>query len=153
MKILIAYATNSGSTFLVAQHVQTTAQGQGHEVVVQEINSTQPASFAEYNVVLLGSPSWDADGLEGQPHPDFVHFMAANPAIDFSQTKIAIFGLGDKTYHFFCGAVDHMEKYVTDHGGKLLTESLRIDRFFNDQGGALQQASDWVGKVLGAAQG
>ncbi len=152
MKILITYATNSGSTFLVAQHLQTAAQTQGHEVVVQEISSTQPSSFSEYQLVLLGSPSWDADGLEGQPHPDFADFMNRNASLDLAPTKIAVFGLGDKTYHIFCGAVEHLEKFISDHGGKIVTPSLRIDRFFNDQATAFQQADAWMAVLLTSAQ-
>lgn len=153
MKVLILYATNSGSTFLAAQQLQAAAQNGGHEVVVQEISSTQPTDFSQYQLVVMGSPSWDDNGLEGQPLPDFTEFMQNNPSIDFSQVKVAIFGLGDKSYQFFCGAVDHLTKYVTDHGGQPVVEPLRIDRYFNDQAGWNQQATDWMNSVLTAASG
>lgn len=152
MKILIVYATNSGSTFLAAQHLQSTAQGLGHEVMLQEIKSTDPSVFNQHDIVLWGSPSWDDNGAEGQPHQDFLDFMKEQQEIDLSAVKIAVFGLGDKSYHYFCGAVDHLEKFITDHQGKILTPSVRIDRFFNDQQACMQQLADWLNNVITAVQ-
>ena len=70
MKILIVYATNSGGTQLAAQIVQETLVKHSLTAELKEVRDTSADEFEGYDLVILSSPSWDYEGLEGQPHPE-----------------------------------------------------------------------------------
>jgi len=45
----------------------------------------------------------------------------------FKGKRFAVFGCGDSTYDYFCGAVDAIEELIKAKGGTLVMESLKID--------------------------
>ena len=147
MKILIVFATNSGGTQLAADLLKETLVKNSHEVTVKEVRETNIDEFAGVDLVILASPSWDYEGLEGQPHPDYREFIDKAKDKKFVGKKFAVVGLGDSSYTYFCGAVDHIEKFVKDLNGTLTAESLKIDGFYLDQAGNSQKLSDWAQKL------
>lgn len=143
-KCLLLYATNSGSTFLVAQEMIQQLEAAGHTVTLKEIDAADPQEFSTYDAIVMGSPSWDNGDLEGQPHADFAAFMEKSSQLQLNNQKVAVFGTGDRSYQYFCGAVDHLEKFVQEHQGQLLQPSLRIDQFYQRQAESQQQIADWI---------
>lgn len=115
----------------------------GHTVTVKEARSATPEDFTAPQVVLLGSPSWDFDGNEGFPHEDIIALTDKMKTTDVAK-PFAIFGLGDSSYKFFCGAVDHLEKFVNERKGTLLTPSLRIDKYYSDMDGNNTKIMAWL---------
>lgn len=145
MNILIIYATNSGSTFEVANHLSQKLSEKSHTVEVKNITEANHDDLGNYEVVLLGSPSWEYEGNEGYPQADFVSFMNNHPQEKvFPQTKFAIFGLGDKNYELFCGAVDHLEQYVQKLQGQIISEPLKIDAYYNDMVAGQSAVESWL---------
>lgn len=142
MNILIAYATNSGSTFLVAQHIQE-ALADAHQVNILQISEITPGHIDQHDLVMFGSPSWDTGKKEGQPHADFFTFMETHSAVDLASKKCAVFGLGDKNYYYFCGAVDHLERFIQQKNGQLIHESLRVNQFYFQPESAQQSIKAW----------
>ena len=143
MKILILYATYSGSTDLASAVIEETLKT-GHEVKRLLVSQTDPQLLNEYQLIVLCSPSWDFDGNEGMPHEDFLTFFEKVSQNMYENKKFAVLGLGDSSYAKFCGAVDHLEKFVNDKKGVILTPSLKIDGFFYDQTGNTQKIKNWV---------
>jgi len=141
MKILIVYATNSGGTQLAAQIVQETLVKHSLTAELKEVRDTSADEFAGYDLVILSSPSWDDEGAEGQPHPDWRPFM--------EKAK----GLGDSSYTYFCGAVKILEDFIKSLKGELLTESLKIDGFYLDQQKSSLQLTDWTDNLASRLQG
>jgi flavodoxin I len=130
MKVLAVYATNSGGT---AQAVDVTARilrEAGCEVEVKGPSGVSPDTFAEYDCILLASPSWDYADKEGQPHEDFMPLLNSMNGKTFENRPFAILGLGDSSYTHFCGAADVFEQLIGSVKGKLIIPSLRIDRFY-----------------------
>jgi len=150
MNVLIAYATNSGSTFEVANKISEMVTGAGHQVTVKNFQEIPSADeFGNYDVVLLGSPSWDYQGNEGFPHDDFMAFKDNNASADLGGKNFVVFGLGDSQgYQHFCGAVAHIEDYVKEHNGNLKAESLRIDGYYNDMEAGNAAVEGWVNGTL-----
>jgi flavodoxin len=56
----------------------------------------------------------------------------------------AIFGLGDSSYKFYNGAVDHLEEFVKNIGGTLPVPSLKIDKYYSDMDGNNAKITAWV---------
>lgn len=146
MNILMVWATNSGTTQTVAQMINDGLAAAGHTVTSKEARATTPEDFTGAQVILLGSPSWDFEGHEGYPHEDFLPLMDKMKTTEVAK-PFAIFGLGDSSYKFYNGAVDHLEEFVKTLKGTLLIPSLKIDRFYNDQNGNTEKVNAWVGEL------
>lgn len=144
MKVLLVFATNSGGTQLASDLVKDTLSKNNHAVVIKEIRETNADEFSGFDLVVLASPSWDYEGLEGQPHPDYRQFIDSSKGKNLNGRKFAVLGLGDSSYTYFCGAVDHLEKFVKELGGSLAVESLKIDGFYLDQSGNTEKIQKWA---------
>ena len=150
MNVLIVYATNSGTTMTAAQTVNDKLVAKGHTVTLKEVRDTTVEDFNAPQAILLGSPSWDFEGKEGMPHEDWIPLMEKLKTTTQENKPFAVFGLGDSSYKHFCGAVDHMEELVTAMKGKLVTASLRIDKFYSDQTGNMDKINAWADSVIQA---
>jgi flavodoxin I len=145
MKILLLYATNSGGTEMaaqmIAQHLST------HNVEMKRVLEEPAEDLNNYDAIILGSPSWDYGGKEGQPHDDFWEFKKKMEGKSEDGKKFAIFGLGDSSYKIFTGAVDELEKWVSEWKGTLVVPSLRMDKFYYQQAENTQLIEDWCKKL------
>lgn len=152
MKILLLYATNSGSTFLISQQIAQIYSEANHQVELVDIRFATPKNFQDHDLIIMGSPSWDNQELEGQPHQAFFDFFQQHQTLRFDDQRVCVFGLGDKSYIYFCGAVDVLKKWVEDRGGQIFHEPLRINRFyFHDPEVSFKQAEEWAQSVLSLA--
>lgn len=151
MNTLIIYATNSGATEIVSQIVEEVLTGKGMTVTRKDVTQVKPEDLDAFELILLGSPSWDFDGKEGWPHEHFVPFMDALKQKVFEGKKFAVFGLGDSSYNVFCGAVDHLENLILTVKGTRICQSLRIDGFYFNQDENSQKARQWAESVVTSA--
>lgn len=144
MKILVAYATNSSGTLMASQIIVSTLSDKGHEVTHKDIRNVKIETLDQYDLILFGSPSWNYNKMEGQPHEYFSRFMEQADGKSVSGKKFAVFGLGDTAYIQFCGAVDHIQEFVKKIGGELIAEPLRVDGYFFDQKNNEEKIKTWA---------
>ena len=130
MQILLVYATNSGGTAQTAQIIADILTSKGHVVTVKDAKNAEPADITAAPFVLLGSPSWDYNGMEGQPLPEMAEFIDRCKDIQLEGKPFAVFGLGDSSYTYFCGAVTYLEAFVKRAKGRLVLPSLKVDGFY-----------------------
>lgn len=148
MNILVAYATNSGSTHLVADYITQKLQEHSHQVSLQNVIETSGEDLTKYDIVFLGSNSWDFDKKEGQPHHAFMQFFEQIPNINLDGHRYVLFGCGDKSYQYFCGALTVIEEFVKNHGGQIIAEPLKINQYyFNDPDHIHAQIDQWLSEV------
>lgn len=147
MNIGIFYATYSGGTQAACEFLSQTLTSAGHQVTVKMINEVKFEDLLPYDLRILSSPSWDFEGKEGQAHQDFIAFMNNNAGKKLDGKNFAVFGLGDSSYAHFCGAVDIIDNFVKSLGGKLVTESLKIDGYLFDMEKNNGLISDWAKKI------
>lgn len=152
MNILLTYATYSSGTKLASECIVRALEEVGNKVDMKEIGTINPENFNQYDLILMGSPSWYNREKEGMPHEDFIKFSERSQGKDFTGKKFAIFGLGDKSYAHFCGAVDFLEEFVNNIKGTLAGQSLRVDSFFNDEPGKEKILGDWAKSLAAAAK-
>ena len=148
MNILLIYATNSGTTQTVADMINNLLAQSGQTVTMKYVSDVTPDMFGQYDLVILGSPSWDYEGKEGQPHDHYLPLFEASKGKTFEGKKFAVFGLGDQSYAIFCGAVDHLENYVKSMHGTLVTPSLRIDNYYSTTDTSNAAIEEWVKKLI-----
>jgi len=147
MKIGVFYATYSGGTQVATDFLAKSLKDSGHEVVVKIISEVSFEDILNYDLRIFASPSWDDEGLEGQPHQDFITFIKNSEGKNFAGKNCAIMGLGDSTYTHFCGAVDILESFINKTGGKLIIPSLRIDGYLFDTEKNNSLILEWVNKI------
>lgn len=150
MKVLLIYATNSGGTQMASQTVSDTLTKLGHTVAMKDVRDANPEELDSFEMILFASPSWDYEGKEGQPHEDYLPFIEKFKDNQLKDKQFAILGLGDSSYSHFCGAVDVLTEFVQKLGGKMKTESLKIDGFYFDQEKNTKLIQEWANKLGGS---
>lgn len=144
MNILLIFATNSGGTQIASGIVSEILKDHNHQITVKNVREADPSELANFDLVIFGSPTWDYNGQEGQVHVDYRPFMEKAKGLTLPNKKFAVYGLGDSTYTYFCGAVGHLENFIKNLGGQLITDSLKIDGFYFDQDKNSKIVSDWA---------
>ncbi len=145
MKILVVYATYSGSTRIVGTLIES-ALKQDHEVTSCSVFDVDPTRFNDFDFIVLGSNSWFENKEEGQMNSGF-HALKEKLKLDsFKGKKFAIYALGDSNlYHnTFCKAADHLEKLVREFGGDAVVPPLKVDRFYFDEEGNETKIIEWA---------
>lgn len=131
MKVLVVYATLSGSTMAAADLITATIKSAGHEVTTLTADSISADTVSPYEALIIGSPSWEDEGKDGQPLPEVRKFVESLSSASLTGKKIAVFGLGDTSYPHFCGAVDIIEEKLHAIGITPAIPSLKIDRYYS----------------------
>jgi len=125
-KTLIVFGSTTGNTETVADEVAKILEKDGHKVEIRNAAGLEPENMADgFDAVLLGSSTWGDDEIELQD--DFIQVYDDLEKTGLSGRKVAVFGCGDSSYTYFCGAVDAIEEKVEKMGVNLITDSLRID--------------------------
>lgn len=145
MKILIVFATYSGSTRIVGTIIESVLK-KDHEVVSSSVFDFDPEKFSDFDFIILGSNSWFEQKEEGQMNSGF-HTLKEKLKPDcFKDKKFAIYALGDSNlYHnTFCRSADHLEKLVREFGGEAVVPPLKVDRFYFDEEGNEPKIIEWA---------
>ncbi len=150
MKCLLIYGTLSGSTMTAAELIGSTLRNAGHEVDVTPVENASKETISGYGAVIIGSPSWEDQGKDGQPLPEITALLSSLKKEDLANKKIFIFGLGDVSYPHFCGAVDVIEAKLKELDIVPAIASLRIDRYYSipDNEEKVKAWADSLSKLL-----
>lgn len=146
MKILVAYATLSGNTQMVAEHMHEFLKSQGHDTTLLNQDDLDPQHMNDYELVLLGSSTWG----DGEPNPTSEVFMQKlkDHTEPFGEVKFAVFGLGDSSYAHFCGIADRFSELLKEKQKNTVVENLKIDGYPEDA--ALTSANEWAKRAVDA---
>lgn len=143
LKILLSYATNSGGTFVAGEFIKDILS-KDFSVTMENASETVLRDAGNYDVIILGSPTWDYEGKEGMPHEMMVELLNKWKNKSFTGKHFAVYGCGDKMFVEFCAAVDYMEKFVETAGGRLISPSLRINNFFFELENNTELVKKWA---------
>lgn len=126
-KILVAYGSLTGNTQMVAERIADHCKTQGHVVTLQNIGELVPTDLIMYEVLILGSSTWD-DGQLQMDTQTLVDLWNHSP-VELAHTHYAVFGCGDSSYSTFCVAVNTLSDLLNKAGSKQLVAGLKIDGF------------------------
>ncbi len=142
--VLIVYGSTTGSTEYAAGVIERVLAGQGLAVKTVDVSQVNPEGLcAGFDLVLFGCSTWGMDTLELQE--DFASLLEAFDSIGAAGKKTAVFGCGDSSYTWFCGAVDAIEKRLKELGAEVV-DTLRID---GDPQAQDKDIEAWAGRVAG----
>lgn len=135
---------------MAAEHLAEQLRQAGNTLQLAQAKEVTSEMLKEADAVILASPSWDYHGQQGMPHEDYQDFAQNISGVDLGEKPMAVMGLGDSTYQFFCGAVAHLEKQVAELNGKLVVPSLKIDQYYMNEAAATQAIADWAAQLASA---
>lgn len=125
-KALIIFGSTTGNTEAVAESIAETLASKGLEVDLKNVSDADVDELRDNtDLVILGASTWGHDEIEFQE--DFEPFYDQMNGVKMPGGRVALFGCGDSSYEYFCGAVDLLEERVEDMGAEQIVEALRID--------------------------
>ncbi len=129
MNILIIYGSTLGKTARIAGLIGAELRNLGDDVTLRNVTKTNVEDFNEYDLIILGSSTWD----DGMLQFDFRPFAETLKNTDLSKYKFAIFCLGSEKYPhpFYAGKT--LEEIILRSGGKLITDIFNIDLDHDDE--------------------
>lgn len=140
--VTIAYATESGNAELVAEELVRALAPHAHATVVELSNCT-PADLQTDTPMLVITSSYDEGELPTGIRQ--LHAQLLADATDLSSLRYALFGLGDRSYEFYCKGADILDDTFQTLGGQRIGEIGR-----HNAGGhtlAVEEATAWVATV------
>ncbi len=145
-KVLISFATMSGNTQKVADHIakELTKNMPEIETKIIDMMELTEEQFIEYDLVILGSSTW----TDGDYNPISLEFFSQlqGTNTDFSKFRFAIFGLGESYYPEYCTVVEKMAQVLKSKNGRIVGELLKLDGYVDDN--MLSKASEWSINVI-----
>jgi flavodoxin short chain len=142
----MVYGSTTGNTETVADNIAAILKGEGHGVTEQDAGKTDPAGLcAGRDCVLFGCSTWGDDSIVLQD--DFAVLFEAFDDIGAAGAKTAVFGCGDTSYTYFCGAVDSIYDRLEELGAHLVAPKLKID---GDPADADDEIASWTAGVAAA---
>ncbi|MDJ0679868.1 MAG: flavodoxin FldA [Xenococcaceae cyanobacterium MO_167.B52] len=113
-KIGLFYGTTTGKTESAAEIIRDELGGDA--VTLHDIGDVTDSDFADYEYLIIGSPTWDIGELQS----DWDGFFEELDNIDFSGKKVAYFGTGDQVGYAenFQDAMGILEEKISSLGGK-----------------------------------
>ena len=114
-KIGLFYGSTTGKTEAAAEAIQAALGGED-VVTLHEIADVSSDDFADYDCLIIASPTWDIGELQA----DWDGFYQDDlDSIDFSGKKVAYFGTGDQVGYAenFQDAMGILEEKISSLGG------------------------------------
>lgn len=149
-RLLLIYATNTGNTQTAAEMISRAFAEHKLALPTQNVAVTRPEEAMGRDLLILGAPTWDNDvrgrNKEGQIQDQMADFLIQLKSVNLTGRPIAVFGLGDSGYQYFCASAVQLQKFVTESGAQLVGEPLYIDGRPENQEKLI---SDWATEIIG----
>lgn len=141
-KVLIVYGSTTGNTEGVAESISKILNTNGIPSTLKNASEVKAAGLgAGYDVILFGCSTWGDDEIELQD--DFVPIYDDLDQAELAGKKVAVFGCGDSSYTYFCGAVDVIEQKAQSLGAGIIVGSFKIDGDADDS-----EIAAWTREVM-----
>jgi flavodoxin I len=111
-KIGLFYGTQTGNTQTAAELIQKEI---GSAVELYDVANVSAEDFTEYDCLIIGCPTWNIGELQA----DWEGFYEELDDINFSDKKVAYFGVGDQVGYAdnFQDAMGILEAKISELGG------------------------------------
>ena len=144
MRIKLIYGSDTGNTELVTADLVKLLNKDDIEVVT--VDKVTKKDWESHIYYLLGIPTW----YDGELQSDWEDYFEEFKKINFTDKKVAIFGLGDQIGYdeWFCDGIGILGKVVIENGGKLLGYTQKDSSYDFDESLALADDSTLYGLAL-----
>ena len=116
MTIGIIWGSDTGDTEEVANYIKKKLEK--YKVEILEVSSSETEDFTRFDLLLLGLSTW----YDGDLQSDWEIYFPTFKEINFQDTTVAIFGLGDQyTYsEYFVDGIGILAKEILKNNGKII---------------------------------
>ncbi|MEI4830348.1 flavodoxin [Bacillus sp. FJAT-53711] len=123
-KLVMIFASMSGNTEEMADHIAGAIREAGKEIEVIDIMTSPEASVLEdYEGIVLGAYTWG----DGDLPDDFLDFYDEMDKLDLTGKKAAVFGSCDTAYPKYGAAVDILIEKLQERGANVVLEGLKVE--------------------------
>ena len=144
--VLIVYGSTTGNTEFTAQTIGQVFNTAGMTVEVQDVSNVVVAGLcARYDLILFGCSTWGDDEIELQD--DFVPFFDEMESIGANGKNVAVFGCGDSSYTYYCGAVDVISEKLQQLGANVI-DTLKLDGAPQSEKDAIDEWAESILKMV-----
>ena len=141
--LTILYGSQTGNAKGVATQLKEQAQSRGLAVNLVNMADYKPNNLKKEKYLTIvvstygeGEPPEDAENLH--------EFLASKKAPKLDGVKVAVLGLGDSSYEFFCQTAIDFEQRLQKLGAETLVERADLDVDYDDL------ATQWIHSALDA---
>lgn len=147
-EILIAYASQSGSAVALASQTELQLQEAGKECYRVSLNQLTPDLLARAKTLLIIASTYG----EGEAPDNGNRFIARSLGKlgqnSLQHLQVAILGLGDSSYKYFCGFAHQLHNELQRRGAHFLTDLIEVDKL---EESALRHWQYYLGQISGRA--
>ncbi|SHN22770.1 flavodoxin domain-containing protein [Gracilibacillus kekensis] len=122
MKAAIIYTSVTGNTSTLAEIIHDKMEKRDIDTDLIPIEDFQPHLLKQYDIVAVGTYSWDNGDLPMEMEDLFESFETA----DLKHVTTGVFGTGDSFYPYYCGAVDLFRDMLFVHTNLAVTLKVEL---------------------------
>jgi sulfite reductase (NADPH) flavoprotein alpha-component len=141
--LTVLYGSQTGNAKHVATDLADAAKARGLNVRLVNMADYKPSKLKDEKFLTIVVSTY-GEGEPPEPAEKFYDFLASKKAPKLDGTQIAILGLGDSSYEFFCKTAIDFEERLTALGADVIVERALLDVDYDDH------VSDWIGTALDA---
>ena len=141
--LTILYGSQTGNAKGVANQLKAQAESRGLAVKLVNMADYKPNQLKKEKFIAIAVSTYG----EGEPPEDAENlhaFLASKKAPKLSGVKVAVIGLGDSSYEFFCQTAIDFEERLTALGAEAIVTRADFDVDYEDH------APNWVNEALDA---
>ena len=141
--LTILYGSQTGNAKGVANQVKAQAEARGLAVKLVNMADYKPNQLKKEKFILLAVSTYG----EGEPPEDAENlheFLVSKKAPKLDGVKVAVIGLGDSSYEFFCQTAIDFEQRLAALGAETLVTRAELDVDYEEQ------AQAWTATALDA---
>ncbi len=144
MKIGLFFGSDEGNTESVAYRIQS--QFEESEIDVHDIADVTQLDFSDYQLMILGIPTWDF----GQIQSDWEEFWDDLKEVNFAGKTVALFGLGDQFGYgdYFLDAMGMLNDVLVKNGAQIIGHWSAIGYEFEASKAFDKVSNQFVGLAL-----
>ncbi|WP_424933003.1 assimilatory sulfite reductase (NADPH) flavoprotein subunit [Amaricoccus macauensis] len=139
--LTILYGSQTGNAKHVATDLEVAAKARGLDVRLVNMADYKPSQLKNEKFLTIVVSTY-GEGEPPEPAEKLHAFLASKKAPKLDGVQVAVLGLGDSSYEFFCQTAIDFEARLTALGASVLMERALLDVDFDDH------APDWIGTAL-----
>src|SRR5690554_62594 len=123
-KVLIVFASMTGTTEGIAEILAQDLRELKIDTLVKECTELYPDEFLDYDICVVATYTYGADGDLPEEAEDFYYDMEE---VDLTGKVFGVLGSGDRIYKKFCPAVDDFDEQFEKSHAIRGAEPLKIN--------------------------
>lgn len=146
--IVIGYASQGGSATRIAKKTAQQLEQAGKALKVLSLNQITPELLTEASTLLLIASTYGEGEAPDNGNRFITRTLGALQADSLQSLQVAILGLGDSSYKFFCGFAHQLQHELQHRSAHFITDIIEVNLLDES---ALRHWQYYLGQISGQA--